>query len=91
MAPLEFKGVVDGQPLVFDECPDYATLHLRVDDGSWLEVFFPAVDRKRYRIGQWLSLSGGEQLVDPGAYGLAGHVRYWPQTIRVVARPERGA
>ena len=92
MTNIEFCGIVEQRPSEFDEYPHYSTFSLRTDSGARVEVFLPTAtverDPARYCAGRRLTLTGGEQQVDPGVDGQADYIRYWPDKVRVEKEPE---
>ena len=92
MANIEYCGIVEQRPSVFDEYPHYSTFSLRIVTGALVEVFLPtatvASNQARYCAGRRLTLTGGEQQIDPGMDGQADYIRYWPDKVRVEKEPE---
>ena len=92
MPNIEICGIIEQCPSVFDEYPHYSTFSLRTEGGTLVEVFLPTEtvvsDQARYCAGRRLTLTGGEQQVDPGVDGQADYIRYWPETVRVEKEPE---
>ena len=80
-----YSGVIELQPQLFCECPDYATLGLRTDTGQFIEVFLSAtlVSEKptKFQLGRRLNLTGGEWYITPDAIGVGEYVRWWPASI----------
>ena len=92
MPNIEICGLIEQRPRSFDEYPHYSTFNLRTDSGALVEVFLPTAtvvsDPARYCAGWRLTLTGGEQQVDPGVDGQTDYIRYWPDRVRVEKEPE---
>ena len=92
MANIEFCGIVEQRPSVFDAYPHYSTFSLRTITGARVEVFLPTAtvesDPARYCAGRHLTLTGGEQQLDPGVDGQADYIRYSPDRVWVEKEPE---
>jgi hypothetical protein len=79
------KGVIELEAQVFAECPDYTTLGLRTIEGELVEVFLSTrkviAKPEQYRLGQVLTMVGGEWHFESCSVGVGEYRRFWPLVV----------